>query len=447
VAIRAARRSATFRPFHWALLAVGGLGQVASALELGLLSLALPALSQRLGLQIGQTGLVMAAQALGALTTALTAGSLADRLGRKVVLLLGLGLMGLGAAASALVAGEAQASSFWWLLPAQFVVGLGTGCMPISMNTLLAELAPAAVRGRLLSLLQPLWVVGVLLAALLGSFVHPWLGPRGVFLVGLMPLLFAVPVWRWLPESPRSLLARGREVEARKLVDWLERRHGVRPEPIRPAATTERGSAGRSSGRELLEPALRRRTCCMGALWGSLVASYSLFLYWLPAMLVSSGVSVQGAYQLVLAITVAQLPFIVLVSLVVDRLGRKWTVVPALLVSALCSLWLGWADGTLAVVASGTAFAITNLMGWAVMQGYTPEVFPTRLRARGMGWSSAVGRITALFTPLVIGALVARGGGKEAVFAFNAGLLLVGGMLVAWLGEETRGRTLEEIAA
>jgi putative MFS transporter len=251
-----------------------------------------------------------------------------------------------------------------------------------------------------------------------------------------------VPVWLWLPESPRSLLARGREAEARKLVDWLERRHGIRPE----LAPTQ-GGARRSRGRELLEPALRRRTGCLGALWGSLVASYSVFVYWLTAMLISSGVSVESAYQLVLAITVAQLPFVLLVSLVVDRLGRKWTVVPALLVSALCSLWLGWAEGTLAVVISGTAFAITNLMGWAVMQGYTPEVFPTRLRARGVGWSSAVGRIAALITPLVIGALVARGGGKETVFAFDAGLLLVGATLVYWLGEETRGRSLEEIAA
>ena len=337
---------------------------------------------------------------------------------------------------------SAPAPGLAWLALAQLVVGIGNGCVPPAMTALLSELAPVSARGRLLTLLQALWVVGILEAAVIGSLAVPRWGPSGAFLFGLIPLAYLPLIRRWLPESPRSLASRGRPEQAARLLAELERRGG---EPLEWSA--QQGSAADSRWGELLTAGLRRRSTCMGILWFSLVASYSGFLYWLPALLASSGLSLAWAYQLVVAISILQLPFVLATALIVDRIGRKWTVVPAMLLSGLCAVLLGRAGGAGEIVLLGAAFSASNLCGWAVMFAYTPEVFPTRLRARGVGWASAWGRVSSLLTPLAVGALLGTFGATRAdIFLFFGLLLLLGALAVAWLGEETRGRTLEEIS-
>ena len=436
-AFGAARADERLRPFHWRLLAICGLGQTSLALELALLSLIMPALASAWSLQPGELAVGLVANSLGGLLGATFAGSLADRFGRKLVFEGGMVALGLGALASA------AAPELAWLALAQVLVGVGMGTVTPAMTTLVSELAPAAARGRLLSLLQPLWVVGIFAAAALGSLAVPRLGPSGAFLVGGLPLLYLPIIALWLPESPRSLLARGRPQEAARLLAELERREGVRLD-----LSARQGSAAASSVGELLSPRFRRRTLCMSALWFTLISSYNGFIYWLPGLLASSGFSLGEAYNLILGISLAQVPFVLATALLTDRFGRKRVVVPAMLLCAVSCVLLGAAQAPWEIVVLGAAFSATNLAGWAVMFAYTPEVFPTRLRARGVGLSSACGRVASLLLPLGIGALLASPvGSRLTVFLVLAAVMVFGALAVGILGEETHGRPLEAISS
>jgi putative MFS transporter len=247
----------------------------------------------------------------------------------------------------------------------------------------------------------------------------------------------------WLPESPRSLLARGRQQQAARLLAELERRHGVRLD-----LSSHQGSSAASSVHELLRRPFLRRTLCMSALWFTLISSYNGFIYWLPGMLADSGFTLAETYNLIVAISLCQVPAVLAAAFLTDRFGRKWTLVPALLLCAVSCVLLGLAQAAWEIVLLGAVFSATNLAGWAVMFAYTPEVFPTRLRGRGVGVSSAWGRVASLLMPLLIGALLAAPfGSRFTVFLVLSAVLVFGGLAVAILGEETHGRPLEAISS
>ena len=108
----------------------------------------------------------------------------------------------------------------------------------------------------------------------------------------------------------------------------------------------------------------------------------------------------------------------------------------------------GSADSYLETLILGAIVAGSNIIGWSVMLGYTAELFPTRLRGTGSGWASAFGRVGGILVPGAIALLLGSWGeGYQVVFIMFAIILGAGALLVALLGEETKGRSLEDISA
>jgi putative MFS transporter len=160
----------------------------------------------------------------------------------------------------------------------------------------------------------------------------------------------------------------------------------------------------------------------------------------------------------VLIITLAQVPGYFSAAWLVERWGRKPTLVTYLAGSAVGAL-LFWLPGAgvlpldagataLWIIVWGSVISFFNLGAWGVIYTYTPELYPTRIRARGAGLAAAVGRLGGIIGPYVPGLWlgVAGLGGQAGLFALFAGVLLFIAGTVALLGEETRGRSLEEIA-
>ena len=452
-------------PFHRRLLLLSGLGWLFDSMDTGLVSFALARLKSEWSLSGDQVALAGSVGLLGMLVGGAYGGRLADRYGRKAVFQWTLLLFSVATGLCGL------AWSFESLLVLRFLVGVGLGGeLPVAA-ALVSEFAPAAQRGRLVVLLESFWAFGWAAAAIVADLLaryarasgasYPW---RVAFFVGALPALYVFVLRRALPESPRYLMARGRGGEAEAIVRRVEaesgRPHGapLAPEPPAPAARLA----------DLFTGGLRRRTTVLWALWFAMAFSYYGIFIWLPTLLVGRGFGEVQSFSFTLWITLAQIPGYFAAAWLVERIGRRATLAPFMILCAGASWCFGQAGSARALLLWGCLVSFFNLGAWGVTYGYTPELYPTRLRGTGTGSAAAFGRFGGVLAPLAVGRLLAIAGtgagaavaggaaaggatgasaGFAAVFTLFALVLVAGALAVGLFGEETRGRTLEQISA
>lgn len=434
-----AERAAARVPWGMVFLVTMALGS--NGLELALPAVAAAAVRSEWGLTPGEVGVFSLVQSVGALAGALGAGPLADRLGRRPTLVIALLASALPSGAGALSPG------FLAFAALQLLAGVGAGILGPAASTLLNELAPAHRRGAVLAWVEVFWTAGWLLGALAGLLLLPLVGWRGVMLVGLLPAALVALGAGALPESPRHLLARGRVEEAARYLPPAELEAALAT-ARRPVGASGSGSTGGGLA-ALWAPRQRRRTLAVWLLWLTMSSSFTAILWWLPTLVNLAGVPLEGSLAIFAVIGVAALPVCLLLVPLVDRLGRQRTLVPLLLLAALGAALMALAgdDGTAWLLTlGGIGVGVGLLAGWTVLLLYTAELYPTRLRATGAGWGAAIGRLGSLAAPVAVGGLLTlSGGASRPVFLLFAVVLLVGVIDVVLLGEETTGRTLEEL--
>ncbi|MEG1090304.1 MAG: MFS transporter, partial [Acinetobacter sp.] len=207
--------------FHYTLLVVIGLGWMFDAMDTGLISFILAKMAEDWQMTADQKSWVVSIGFVGMAIGAICSGGLADRFGRKTVFAATLVIYSLATAACAF------APNLTWLLVFRFIVGLGLGGqLPVAV-TLVSEYIPAHVRGRFIVLLESFWGLGWLVAALVSRFVIPDFGWQTAFMIGGLPALYAIVIWKMVPESIPFLINRGRIEEASALVKKIERQCGV----------------------------------------------------------------------------------------------------------------------------------------------------------------------------------------------------------------------------
>lgn len=415
------------------LLAAGG-GWLFDAMDLLLVGSVVAAVGRLWDLPKAAIGGILTANLLGMFLGAALSGVVADRFGRKAVFTWTI------LAYSLLTGLTAFAWSAGALAAIRFLAGLGLGGeLPVA-STLVAELAPAEHRGRTVVLLESFWAYGSVLAALIGATIVPLHeGWRIALLVGTLPALYVFVIRRAVPESPRWLRAQGREQEARVAAAAA----GITLEAA--AAKPVRATIA-----QLFAPALARRTVMLWVLWIALVVSYYGIFTWMPSLLAAKGFTLREALWLNLAIALFQIPGYYAAAALVDRAGRKPTLVGFLTCAAIGSFFFAGATlaaqpSIAAVIGWGAVIAFFNLGAWGVTYTYTPEQYPTAIRASGAGLAAGAGRLVGAFGPALVAVLLARFGSPYSVFVVFAGVMLTGALVVLVLGEETRGKTLEAL--
>jgi putative MFS transporter len=432
--------------FHWRLLILSGLGWMFDAMDVLMLSFLLAPIRGEFKLDATGAGLIASATFVGMFIGAATAGRLADRYGRRTVFTVTLVVFSIGSALSAL------APTYETLLAARVIAGLGLGGELPVVATLVSELSPRAQRGRMIVLLESFWAYGTILAGIVAITVVANYGWRWGFAVGALPALYVAYLRRALPESPRFLAEKGRAPEADAVVRRVERAGGGALLTLAPAIAPTR--AGRTRMAELWTGRYARRTAMLWILWFGVVLTYYAMFLWIPSLLVARGFDAARpgqANMLFFLSTLAQVPGYFSAAWLVERWGRKPTLVVFLLGTAVSAFMFG-------NIGAGTDVAHANLVllwlsllsffnlgAWGVVYTYTPELYPTSIRATGAGVAAAVGRVGGIvgpyLTPLLVTAVATNG-----TFAVFMVLLVITAAAVAVLGEETRGRSLEEIA-
>lgn len=421
---------------HWKIVLVCGLGWLFDAMDSGIISFVLAILMKRWNLSPEQVGLIGSAGLIGMFAGALLSGTVSDRIGRKFLFQTTLILFSIATGLCAL------ANGFVTLLILRFFVGFGLGGeLPVA-STLVTEFAPVRHRGRLLVILESFWAFGWAAAAVIAFLIIPRFedGWKIAFFIGFLPAFYVLYLRRGIPESPRYLAAVGKIEDAKDVTRWLEREAGVQPVELVMDTQPQRETI---SIKNLWTGKFVRRTLMLWILWFAMVYSYYGIFTWLPSLLVAGGHEMVKSFRYVLYITLAQIPGYFSAALLVDRIGRKWTLVPYLFGCAAAAFLFGKANTPAEIVFYGCLISFFNLGAWGVVYTYTPELYPTPMRGTGAGTAAAFGRIGGIVAPYIVGHLLKSGQG--IVFAHFAIVVLIGALAVAFLGEETKQRSLETI--
>lgn len=340
---------------HTRVLLGSGTGWALDAMDVGLISFVGLAIATQWDLSRTEQSWLLTIGFVGMALGATVGGLLADRYGRRTVFAATLVVYGLATGASALATGLAA------LLLLRFVVGLGLGAeLPVA-STLVSELSPTRIRGRLVVLLESFWAVGWILAALIGFFVVPLSddGWRWAFAIGLVPALYAAAVRFGLPESPLFLERRGRVEEAEAVVRSFEESAGVRSPESRPLPPTPARTPG-----VLWSARYRVRTAGIWLVWFCVNFSYYGAFIWLPTLLHAQGFDLVRSFGYTLVITLAQLPGYAVAAVLVEVWGRRATLATFLLGSALAAVCFGLSGQVWQIIAAGCAMSFFNLGAW-----------------------------------------------------------------------------------
>ncbi len=428
--------------FQYKLLAVTGLGWLFDSMDTGLIAFVLPVLAKDWSLTPAQMGWIGSIGLIGMALGAVLAGTLADRIGRKKVFSITVLLYSLSTGMCAL------SWSYESLLFFRFLVGFGLGGeLPVAA-TLMSEYAPSHLRGRFIVLLESFWALGWLVAACIAYLLIPMFGWKIAFVIGTLPALYVFLIRLHMPESVRYLLSHNKVDEAKEIILQLEKKLAVVSRPFEGELTPiEKGQVKEETPHflKLWNRQFRMRTLMLWLAWFGIVFSYYGIFMWLPSIVFAQGFAVVKTFEYVLIMTLAQLPGYFAAAYLVDIIGRKYTLSLFLLMSGVCSFFFGNASSSETLLAWGAAMSFFNLGAWGVIYTYTPEQYPTAMRALGSGWAAGFGRIGGMLAPMLVGVMIAGSFGMNTIFLMFASVFVIISAVVLALGHESKQKTLEEL--
>lgn len=440
-----------WRPIHTRITLALGIGWMLDAFEVSIVGNVLGILQKLWDVTTEQASLLVSVWLIGIMIGALLFGYLADRFGRRKLFILTLLLYSTFTVVSALSPG------YYTFLCFRFLTAIGVGAEYSAINAAIGELIPARYRGRASATVMNFWPLGTIVAGVISLCFISWLpasiGWRLAFVLGAVIALFTVWARMVLPESPRWLARRGRQDEA-MAVSSLIAAGTVRfgHEVTRPLQPTER-AAGFLRQIRLLARQYPGRLALGCALDFSEAAGYYGLFALLP-LVVLPQVHVSDEevpwFFIIGSIGAAVGGLIAAVGL--DKFGRKLTVMGFYALAALSMLYMGKA--TVAGSAFGVLFAFTvaNLCAtgsWIAAYTTFSELFPTSMRATGIGFSVAFGRIGAAIAPPLL-VSVAQHLSIISAFSISAAFWALGAVAMApwsFWGPEGRGQSLEALGS
>lgn len=437
-----------FGRFHVTLLLMGGGGFMFEAVDAAIIAFILPVIRVQWNLTSVEVGLLGSSTYIGFLAGALAAGVLGDRFGRRVIMMSALVVF------CVMTLANAFADDWHTFLVLRALAGTGMGAEAAIIAPFVAEFVPSRYRGRFTGALAGFFSFGFVTAALIGYFVIPLNagGWRWALMITAAPVVVLLWWRKGLRESPRWLESRGRSADAEAVVAEIERtftRRGVMlapPVDASRAATVTASTATFWGGMtELWSPPLTRITFMTWCLWLSMTFCTYAFFVWIPGLLVQEGMTITKSFSYSITIYLAQIPGYFSAAYFNDRIGRKATIVTYMFMACVSALGLAIARDNPFIVLAGIALSFSMNGVNAGLYAYTPELFPTPIRATGMGAASAFGRIGAIASPMLVGYLYPLYG-FSGVFGMTTIVLLSGALAVLLLGVSTAGRSLEEIS-
>ncbi|HTX60457.1 MAG TPA: MFS transporter [Verrucomicrobiae bacterium] len=380
---------------------------------------------------------------MGMLVGALVFGPLADRIGRRRLFIVTLAIYAIATVVTGFSWNFASLAFF------RFLTGIGIGGEYGAINSAIEEFIPPRYRGRVDGLINASWNVGAIVASAaafvaLGALpIGAW---RAVFWFGAVVAVGVLFVRNSVPESPRWLLARGRAAEAQAIVAKLFDESVTLPAP--PGGPAERlGYLAQIA--ELMRRVPARTLFSFALNLAQVMPYYGILAIGGIAIFPAVGITGKAIPLLYLVSAGTSFCGQVVMSLLCDSWGRRPTLLAAFSGAAVMCVVLALSRDTTTFVTAFLIFGVFSASCGAGAYVVLSEIFPTGLRATGIGLSVAVGRIGAIAAPPLFYALY-RGFGVGSVFATMGAIFVAGALAMLWwyrYGVEGRGRSLEEMLA
>ncbi|AVL98299.1 MFS transporter [Microbacterium paraoxydans] len=448
--------------FHWMIVVGLGFSWILDGLEVQIV--AANGYAQTLGMGPAEVGLAGTCYLLGQVFGALVFGRLADRLGRKNLFLLSLGVYLVGSA----VAGLAFAPWFFYIW--RFVAGAGIGGEYAAINSAIDEIIPAKYRGRVDIAINGTYWGGAALGAVANMFflntdiLPADIGWRLSFFVG--PILGLLIIWlrRHIPESPRWQMTHGREEEAERNVDEIEeriRKEGKTIEPVdesKAITVKEYGSVPFLVIAKVLFKKYPRRTLVgitmmvtQSFLYNAIFFTYALVLenfYDTPPA---------SASQYFIVFAVGNLAGALILGHFFDTWGRRRMLFGTYVLAGLILLVSAFLFNA-GVLNAGTHTAFWCASFFFASAGASAayltvsEIFPLELRSQVISYVFSIGQLVGAIAPVLYGALIgasAESGDRGPLFwgyVLGAAIMMFGGVVCGVFGVSAAGKSLEDIA-
>ncbi|MCO4858363.1 MFS transporter [Herbaspirillum sp. WGmk3] len=419
--------------FQYRLFVIFGLVWLADAMQVLSIGFSAPTIAKTFGLTVPQALQTGTMFFIGMLLGAFVFGRLADRIGRRPV------LMGAVVIDACFGVASAFAPDFTWLLALRLLTGIGVGgTLPVDY-TMMAEFLPSARRGRWLVMLESFWAIGTICLAVLALVALNWGNDawRVIFFVTGLPALVGVVLRFYVPESPMYLNRSGKSDAARLVLERVAKVNGSSTPipPLQPEVVQRKPMSA------LFSSGLRRRSLSLFLAWGLIsIAYYGVFVY-LPVKLGSEGFGFMRGQIFLIFLALVQLPGYALSAYGVERWGRKPTLVGFLVLSAVGCMLYSLGRDPMLVVGSTLLLSFSLLGTWAALYAFTPEVYPTDLRASGMGTAGAVARFGGLFAPAIVAPVMASH--FTLALVMLSAFLVAGAAAILCVDVESRNRALE----
>lgn len=438
--------------FHRRFIALVSLGNFFDLYDIFIVAYIGAALQQSGFLSLRQFTFFVASGFLGMFVGTVVFGMGSDRMGRRSAFILLLLIY------SVFTFADAFAPTAAWLIALRFFAGVGIGAEIVVIDTYVTEVVPGRARGRYVAITQVAGFCAVPVAAVLSRLLVPthflMSGWRWVMVIGASGALLTWWFRRRLPESPRWLESRGRVAEADAIMSGLENesfstsgRSGEWRVTSGEQSTTDgkaEEAAEQASFWELWRRPYLSRTVMLMIFQALQTIGFYGFANWAPTFLLKRGVSLLHSLEYTLLIAMVSPLGPLLAAFTSDRMERKWMIVVLALLVAGLGIGFGNSIAPAAVVGFGALLTLANYWFSAAFHAYQSELFPTRLRATGVGFTYSWSRLSAAFTSILIGAVLVHG--VPAVFAVLAVAMILVAAVVGVMGPRTNGLVLEEIA-
>ncbi|CAK7345860.1 unnamed protein product [Dovyalis caffra] len=468
--------SVGFGKFQVLVLLYTGLGSLAEAMELMILSFVGPVVKSQWDLSSSQESILTTVVFAGMLVGTFSWGLVSDHYGRRQAIL--KGLLGITLLTSGAGLLSPFSPNYASLVIFRCLVGFGVGGTTV-FGSLFLEFVPVARRGTRMVLLSMFWTFGTIFEAALAWIVMPRLSWRWLLALSSLPSIALLLVYSLVPESPRYLCMKGRIADAHNILEKIARLNQSKLPPgmLVSDSTLELDEefaasedtpllystrkmdsdfrSGFSSLATLFSSKLIRTTLLLWELYfGNVFSYYGIILLASElgrgqrkcgsiTALQSENLQDDSVYVNVFITSLAEIPGLLLSAIMVDRIGRKLSISFLFVLACISLLPLVYHQSETLTTALLFGARMSSRGAFAVSSIYAPELYPTAVRATGAGVASAVGRVGGMICPLVAVGLVTGCKLTEVIILFEV-VMAISAVCVLLIPSETKGQDLSD---
>jgi len=423
--------------FHRRILMLIGIGMFFDGYDVYVAATVLGATLNSHFSTLAQNAQFVSVTFIGMMIGSFLTGFLGDRYGRRFTYQANLIIFGLASIASAF------APTMLVLILLRGVMGVGLGAEMVAGYAAMTEFLPPQARGRWCGILNAVVVTSLPVSALASTLLIPRFGWRLMFVIGGVGALIVWYLRKAMPESPRWLESIGRIDEAEAMLQKIESEVGLYHKLPEPAASAPAVPSRNFAA--LFGPGLASRLF-VGAT--TLIVANTLiygFVTWLPTFFVQQGLSIANSFKYSFLMTIGAPVGAAIGSLTADSIGRKPAIIGASLFTIISGSVYPFIRDPVVLPIAGFLLVVPIYILVALLFAiYIPELFPTDVRMRAVGFCNTLGRAATIVTPFLV-VFLFRAYGVGGVVTLMIGLLILQILVVHFLGIEPKLRRLEQM--